>query len=205
MAGAAALLLSERPRLKPDQVKALLRSTAQRPDSDDRSLAGAGYLRVDKAVAASTPAARPTWERSTGTGSLDGARGSVRIARDGVVLEGQLDVFGKDWSASGWSQDAWSQSEWQGVRWKDAGWEGVRWKSAGWDEVRWKDAAWHGVRWKGGTWDNDAWAGVRWKGVRWHAGGWFGSTREDGPGTSAVVGQESVTPEAEQAVETTTP
>jgi serine protease AprX len=216
--GAAALLLSERPLLTPDQVKSLLMSTATRPERDDRGLAGAGYLRVDKAVGAGTPAVRQTWERSSGTGSMDGARGSVRIARDGVVLEGQSDPFGKDWSASGWSQDSWSRSDWQGVRWRsdlwdgvrwrsdgwsgvrwrDAGWEGVRWRSDGWDGVRWRSDGWDGVRWRSGQWDADAWDGVRWRGAGWRAGGWSGSGWDDGPGETATVGAEPVSPEAEQ-------
>jgi hypothetical protein len=125
VSGAAALLLSARPGLSPDQVKHVLMASAVRPDGDDVELVGAGYLRVDEALGWMHLGLPQTWQPATGLGTLDGARGSVRVVRDGLVLEGEFDIFGSSWSGSRWTHDAWSGSRWTGSRWTEAAATGV--------------------------------------------------------------------------------
>ena len=194
--GAVALLLSERPSLKPDQVKYLLTHEADRDVLSD-DLTGAGYLRVDEAMRAPAPYAPQTWDRATGSGSLDAARGSVRVAQDGVVLEGEFDIFGTDWSGSKWSQDAWSGSKWSGSKWSGSKWSGSKWSTDLWTGSKWSGSKWSTSLWTGSKWSGSKWSAEGWSGSKWSAGAWFGVGWDDGPAVDAVVGAEVVTPEAE--------
>lgn len=86
VSGAAALLLQHRPSLTPAEVKALLTSSAERMPAADALGRGAGMLDVYAAAAAARPRTSELWTPSSGTGSLDGARGSGRVADAGVDL-----------------------------------------------------------------------------------------------------------------------
>jgi len=199
--GAAALLLSARPELTPDQVKRVL-MTAATPADEDSDLVGAGYLRVDRAVKEDVGSAEQAWQPSDGSGSMDGARGSVRVARDGLVLEGDLDVFGRSWSGAKWSEDSWSGAKWSAGAWTGAKWSGAKWSADAWSGTSWTGAKWSsdfwsGAKWSGAKWSADTWSGAKWSGAKWSAGGWFGAGWDDGPATTPEVGAEPVTPEAE--------
>jgi len=198
--GAAALLLSARPELAPDQVKRVLMRSAA-PAGEDSDLVGAGYLRVDRAVKEDVGPAAQTWQPSDGSGSMDGARGSVRVALDGLVLEGDLDVFGRSWSGAKWSEDAWSGAKWSAGAWAGAKWSGAKWSADMWSGTSWSGAKWSadfwsGAKWSGAKWSADTWTGAKWSGAKWSAGGWFGAGWDDGPAGSPDVGAEPVTPEA---------
>lgn len=199
--GAAALLLSARPQLTPDQVKRALMTSAN-ADDEDSDLVGAGYLRVDRAVKAEIGGAAQTWQPSDGSGSMDGARGSVRVALDGVVLEGELDVFGRSWSGAKWSDDSWSGAkwsagEWSGAKWSGAKWSADLWSGSSWTGAKWSADFWSGAKWSGAKWSADTWTGAKWSGAKWSAGGWFGAGWDDGPAIGPEVGDEPVTAEAE--------
>jgi serine protease AprX len=179
--GAVALLLSARPTLTPDQVKALLTSTANGkiivPVNPARS--GNGLLQIDKAKAAPTPKLKQTWPASTGTGSLDAARGGNTVTYNGVPLTGNVTVNGAAWPGATWTGVRWSGGTWDGVRWSDASWLGVRWSGVRWSGVRWSGTSWTGVRWSGvrwsdSSWTSSSWTGVRWSGVRWSDESWDG-------------------------------
>ena len=181
VSGAAALLLSARPNLTPDQVKALLMNTADRqaisPQAEKYS--GKGLLRVDLAAVAPTPTTVQTWPLSTGTGSLDAARGGDTVTYNGVPLTGNRTVNGAVWPGAAWNGVRWSGGTWNGVRWSDASWlgvrwSGVRWSGVRWSGVRWSGTAWSGVRWSDAAWTADSWTGVRWSGVRWSDQSWTG-------------------------------
>ena len=83
VSGAAAVLLQHRPNLTPDQVKALLTSTATKLPNADAQGQGAGLVNVRAAQKAFTPVAVQTWPRATGTGSLEKSRGSVHLVMKG--------------------------------------------------------------------------------------------------------------------------
>ncbi|HYP23264.1 MAG TPA: S8 family serine peptidase [Actinomycetota bacterium] len=84
VSGAAAVLLQHRPNLTPDQVKALLTSTATKLPAADAQEQGAGLVNVRAAQKAATPLlATQTWPRATGTGSLEKARGTVHLVMKG--------------------------------------------------------------------------------------------------------------------------
>jgi serine protease AprX len=84
VSGAAAVLLQHRPNLTPDQVKALLSSTATKLPNTDAQGQGAGLVNVRAAQKAATPIlATQAWPKATGTGSLEKARGSVHLVMKG--------------------------------------------------------------------------------------------------------------------------
>ena len=80
VSGAAALLLSQRPGLTPDQVKALLKRSATPLPAADVQAQGSGALDLKTAAKTATPTdATQTFPKATGTGSLEGARGSLHV------------------------------------------------------------------------------------------------------------------------------
>jgi serine protease AprX len=167
VSGATALLLSAQPGLTPDQVKAMLKASADANLIFPKSVrfSGSGSLRIDRAAVAprpSTAAVAQTWPPSTGTGSLEAARGAVHLVVNGTVIRGEVTVLGTPWTGVRWA----------GVRWAGSTWTGVRWTGGTWMGVRWTDSSWTGVRWAGVRWTGVRWAGVRWTGVRWTGAGW---------------------------------
>ena len=93
--GAAALLLQQRPTLTPDQIKALLMGTARSLPAADQQAQGAGTINLDSAAKAAIPTTKQGFTVSTGTGTLDGARGAAKLSLNGVVLSGEKDIMGK--------------------------------------------------------------------------------------------------------------
>ena len=143
VSGAAAVLLQQRPDLSPDQVKALLRESARPLPLADELGQGAGLLDVRAALSTPTPAdAEQDWPRAYGTGSLDLARGSARVALDGVPLVGERSVFYTAWGLPGalaavlggrpWSGGGWTGGTWTGNTWTGNTWTGNTWTSAEW-------------------------------------------------------------------------
>jgi len=90
VAGAAALVLEQRPDIEPDAVKALLTETAQPIPAVSRQCQGAGLLDLATAVTAPTPITTQTFARSTGAGSLEAARGTHHVSLLGHSLEGEV-------------------------------------------------------------------------------------------------------------------
>ncbi len=176
--GGAALLLSHRPNLTPDQVKYLMKSTAAVLSNADPQAQGAGLLDLRDAARAPVPTAAQSTQNFTpsdGSGSLELARGSLHVQDpDGNVLTGEKDIFGNDWSGVGWSGVGWSGVGWSGVGWSGVGWSGVGWSGVGWSGVGWSGVGWSGVGWSGVGWSGVGWSGVGWSGVGWSGVGWSG-------------------------------
>ena len=186
-AGAAALLLEQRPDLSPDQVKDLLVSSASKLANTAKGVQGAGV--IDVAAAAAAPPQRlhgTGLQESTGTGSLEAARGSVHLALNGVELAGERDILGKPWRGEVWAPlaaegRAWSGGDWNGSTWTgaasdggvlDTPWSGVTWSGVTWSGVTWSGVTWSGVTWSGVTWSGVTWSGVTWSGVTWSGATW---------------------------------
>jgi subtilisin family serine protease len=176
VAGAAALVVNERPGITPDQVKALLKGTARHLPIADPVRQGAGSLDLKTARRTTTPAAVQTWDRSTGLGSLDAARGSLRIERDGVVLTGEQDIFGQAWDGAAWANGTgWSGTGWSGTGWSGTGWSGTGWSGTGWSDMFWNGTGWSGTGWSGTGWSGTGWSGTGWSGTGWSGTGWSGT------------------------------
>jgi serine protease AprX len=200
VSGAAALLLSQRPDLTPDQVKALL-DTNTSPMLGRTVMKGNGELNLAAVLNAPAPtpaAATQTWPTSSGTGSLQASRGSARLYNsNGNRLSGEHDIFGNavntaalaaaeangtawhggsfnggSWSGSSWSGSSWSGSSWSGSSWSGSSWSGASWSDASWTGASWSGASWSGASWSGASWSGASWSGASWSGASWSAADW---------------------------------
>jgi serine protease AprX len=205
VSGAAALLISQRPDLTPDQVKALLMNTAQPVLLATPAAQGKGLINLASAMKAPTPNAVQKYAVSTGAGSLEAARGSVHVTVEGEKVTGEVDVAGQafdgDTSAvlteqadvtgatTGVAPDAVSTNVAPAAASTDAApsaaqdptlsgvtWSGVTWSGVTWSGVTWSGVTWSGVTWSGVTWSGVTWSGVTWSGVTWSGVTWSGST-----------------------------
>jgi serine protease AprX len=177
VSGVVALLLQQRPELTPDQVKAILTSTADPIRGTDRRLQGAGI--VDARDAVRTPApwavfARQTHPVSTGLGSLEEARGGSHVAdpETGTELVGEFDIFGQPWDGSSWSLASWEGRSWSGGTWNGSSWSGEDWSGSSWSGRSWSGRSWSGSSWSGRSWSGRSWSGRSWSGRSWSGRSW---------------------------------
>lgn len=173
VSGAVALLLEQRPDLTPDQVKALLRSTASSMPLADAAGRGAGQVDVAAAGLAPTPRVEQAWPKSTGTGSINAARGTQYVADGGVELGSEWDIMAP-WKAGKWAADSTAQTAWVGGRWNNRDWTGDCWCATSWAGPTWEGRQWAGVSWAGRQWAGRQWAGRQWAGRQWAGDGWVG-------------------------------
>lgn len=186
-AGAVALLLDARPTLNPDQVKALLKATATKVATTEVRAAGAGRINVDLAARTVSTTIRQAWTPSTGTGSLEAARGTEHLSSDGVELRGEIDIMGRPWDGATWAPkafagQAWVDGSWNGVEWTGTclcgdswtgkSWTGKSWTGKSWTGKSWTDESWTGKSWTGKSWTGDAWTGKSWTGKSWTGKSW---------------------------------
>lgn len=188
VAGAAAVLLQQRPELTPDQVKALVRGTAYGAGTiGDRDSAGAGALDLPAALTADAPrvdAAEldappegddPAW-RDLLQAVMDDDRGAAARAW------ARLSPAGHRWAGHRWAGLRWGANSWSGQRWAGKGvgadeWEmrvlaAQRWAGHRWATDAFVAQRWAGHRWAGSDWAGSRWAGSRWAGSRWAASRW---------------------------------
>ena len=140
VSGAAALLLSQRPSLTPDQVKALLvdnTATIHGP----QTLIGSGELDLAAVLNAPTPNAVQNFPKSNGGFSNGSMRG-----------------YGASWSGASWSGASWSSASWYGASWSGASWSGASWSGASWSGASWSGASWSGASWSGSSWSDASWS-----------------------------------------------
>ncbi len=181
VSGAAALLLQQRPSLTPDQVKALLTGTATTLPAADEQAQGKGLVTVNAAILSPTPAAKQLFPVSTGTGSLDGARGAAKLVLGGVTLSGEKDIFGNAYSstlhaAQEATETSWTGGTWNGSSWAGSSWAGSSWAGSSWAGSSWAGSSWAGSSWATGVWDGSSWAGSSWAGSSWAGSSWAGSS-----------------------------
>ena len=125
VSGAAALVISQRPGIRPYQVKAMLKQTARPLDVESYSAQGNGLIDLAALLEAATPDTKQTWPSSTGS---TGAWWSVPEAT------------GNSWSSTG---NSWSGNSWTGSGWAGPGWDedntiaGNSWTTGGWEGVSW--------------------------------------------------------------------
>jgi serine protease AprX len=187
VSGAAALILDKYPDATPDQVKRLLKTTAYDMPTQNSRQVGAGELRLGTALSASLPNYTQTVERARGGGSIELARGSDHLTRDGVVLKGEHDIFGKwlnadvlnlleaagnSWSGGTWNGSDWTGNSWSGNSWSGNSWSGNSWSGNSWSGSSWSGNSWSGSSWSGSSWSGSSWSGNSWSGSSWSTSGW---------------------------------
>ncbi len=159
VSGAAALLLQRNPELTPDQVKGLLRASADKLFYNTDPTQGAGRLDVKGAVelleaGRKGPTVQQSFPVSTGLGSLEAARGGSHVVDpdNGVLLTGEQDIFGVAWDAPTWAQASAQRRAWAGGTWRGSEWAGTSWSGSSWASVTWSRRAWSGVDWSRRAW-----------------------------------------------------
>ena len=177
VSGAAALLLQQRPELTPDQVKYLLRSTAD-PLAGTDPAQGAGVLDVDGAIKADTPpagTAAQSWPEAQGLGSLELSRGGSHVVDpedETVVLTGEVDAMGEPWDARSWRDATAAGAAWSGGTWNGRTWAGSDWFGSSWTARSWREAEWSGEAWTARSWRARSWRARSWRGDVWTSEGW---------------------------------
>ena len=192
--GVVADLLQRYPQLTPDQVKAMLTSSCDKLSSYNWKQQGCGELDLGKLLGASVPSAFASQQYtvpSTGTGSLEASRGADHISLNGVVLQGEQDIFGapfnsaliaaleaagSSWSGGTWNGSVWSGSSWSGSSWSGSSWSGSSWSGSSWSGSSWSGSSWSGSSWSGSSWSGSSWSGSSWSGSSWSGGSWLGAS-----------------------------
>ena len=124
VSGAAALIISQRPNITPDQLKGLLKATAHPIPNASYSAQGAGLIDLAAAFNANTPSAPQYWQHSNG--SPQGVWWTV------------ADAAGNSWSNASSTGNSWSGNSWTGDGWSGPGWDdssfvaGNSWSSDVW-------------------------------------------------------------------------
>ncbi|MGA3184931.1 MAG: S8 family serine peptidase [Candidatus Dormibacteria bacterium] len=194
--GLAALLVQEHPSATPDQIKGLLTSTATPVAGASSLVTGHGQVSASAAVQAALPSTVQSFTASTGTGTLQGARGSLQVTLGGVALSGEQDIFddavntaslatvegyADSWSGGSWNGAVWSGSywvwsptlmDWDYVAWTGNSWTGVAWSTVMTSSGSWNGTSWSGTSWSGTSWSGTSWSGVSWSGTSWSKDGW---------------------------------
>jgi serine protease AprX len=175
VSGAVATVLEQHPELTPDQVKALLMTTSVPLPNADPVAQGAGLINLHRAREAKIStigAAVQTWPRSSGTGSLQLARGSVLTEDEGVVLQGEQTIFGDAWDGASWAASSFDGTSWQAGTWNSRSWSGDCWCGVSWANQTWSGRSWSGSSWSSRSWSGRSWSSRSWSGNGWSAGEW---------------------------------
>ncbi|HJR18975.1 MAG TPA: S8 family peptidase [Actinomycetota bacterium] len=165
VSGTAALMIQRNPSWTPNRVKYALVNTARQSASNDPMAVGSGVVDAyEAAFDAPSGTANAGLDRSSGLGSLDLSRGTVRVQADDVpptlisgLLTLQLLLFDPvSYIGLPWTPLTWSLSQWNGAAWYGAAWYGAAWYGAAWYGAAWygqpDGAAWYGAAWYGGAW-----------------------------------------------------
>ncbi|HWJ82245.1 MAG TPA: S8 family serine peptidase [Nocardioides sp.] len=189
-AGAAALLLQQRPDLTNNQVKGLLTSTASALPGVPATAQGAGALNIRALLAAPTgQVANRDLPRSDGSGSPFASEGSLQNAGPSGDSAAWNSAAWNNaaWNSAAWNSAAWNSAAWNSAAWNSAAWNSAAWNSAAWNAYQWSSAAWNGYQWHSAawnsaawnsaawnntTWDSAAWNSAAWNSAAWNAGGW---------------------------------
>jgi serine protease AprX len=186
--GAVALLLQQHPGWTPDQVKAALTAHAVALPQASAQDRGAGLLNIFSASTALVGSSTQTWTKSSGLGTLEGARGTKHVGSRGVDLTGEKDIFGAPWKASSWSAASAAGAAWSGGVWNGHTWAGSCWCGSSWGSATWATSTWAGTDWSGGYWSSDDWSGGYWSGGHWSGSTWTGGYWSGGHWSGSLWG-----------------
>jgi serine protease AprX len=177
--GTVALVLQKYPDMTPDQVKGFLKAHARHLAFSLAGAAGSGALDLSR-LANSAPGtySNQTFAPATGTGLVELSRGRDHLTKDGVVLKGEIDIFGQPFTSttagSSWSGGVWNGSTWSGSTWSGSSWSGVTWTGSSWSGSSWSGSSWSGSTWSGSSWSGSSWSGSSWSGSSWSGSSWSG-------------------------------
>lgn len=177
--GEAALAIQQRPDITPGQLKKLFLSSTRGLNGYSSAQQGQGEVDMSAMLRTKTPCAPKQWNTipwSTGTGSLELARGSQHVVDNGVALIGEQDIFGQPFDATAMAQLEAAQSSWSGGTWNGSTWSGSGWTGTVWDSHTWSSHTWSGTDWSSHTWSSSTWSSSTWSGGDWSSHTWSGNT-----------------------------
>ena len=195
--GVVADLLDARPDLTPDQVKAILASSAYTAAGlTDPAAAGAGGLDLTAALATPAPVIDPApdtwpagqdriWDKFSAA-LLAGDRAKAYKwwlklspeARDWVARSwSQLSPEARSWSIAAWAARSWSGAdgtaeEWLARSWSARSWSARSWSARSWSARSWSADGWLARSWSARSWSDDNLAARSWSGRSWAARSW---------------------------------
>ncbi len=176
--GGIALLLQKFPTMPPDKVKRFLVNNGTNPAGWKQVVAGAGELSLAKVLAKGSGPANyvQSWTAGTGSGSLELARGSDHLTADGVVLQGEQDIFGQAFDSTGMAAAEAAGNSWSGGTWNGNSWSGNSWSGNSWSGNSWSGNSWSGNSWSGNSWSGNSWSGNSWSGASLSGNSWSGNS-----------------------------
>jgi serine protease AprX len=158
VSGAVALTLEHQPALKPDQVKQILLSSAQKFGASVPQGAGAGLL--DAYAAWSSP--------------IRGTSNYYQRHADGFARALYPVVYGNTltWKSLTYLGTDWTPYTWLNLPWNDAAWDNIVWDNIAWDNIVWDNIVWDQTTWDGVGWDNIVWDSAGWNNIVWDTYGY---------------------------------
>ena len=169
--GTIAMILQEYPSLTPDQVKRFIADNGQKVPGADDQAQGGGEISLANMAQKTPQTYTQNFTASTGTGTLEGARGTDHLTANGVVLTGEKDIFGHAFNAT-----TMATAETAGSSWTGGAWNGSTWSGSSWSGSSWSGSSWSGSTWSGSSWSGSSWSGSSWSGSSWSGGSWATST-----------------------------
>ena len=137
--GAVALLASAYPTASPDQIRWALILSGR-----DVHGAIANFIQVKRASELLAKMGQPIIGLPVfgqpGQGSLEAARGGLHLSWNGVLLQGEMDIFAKGWDGPKSAAAALAATSWQGGTFNESTWSGASWAGANWAGASWAGA-----------------------------------------------------------------
>jgi len=175
VSGVAALLVQKNPTATPDQIKWLITAKANPFPVAKKTWQGTGLVDVHQSLGLN-PANAPVQQfaAASGTGTLEGARGSGHVSIAGTSLTGEKDIFGRTWSAPAWSGGTFNGTVWTGTGWDATGgsWASSKWSATDWTGGTWSSRSWVSRSWVANSWDSRSWVTGSWYSRSWVSDGW---------------------------------
>jgi serine protease AprX len=162
VSGAAALVISQRPTISPDGLKALLTGNASSIQGAT-NLVGAGELNLAGALHQPTPNVSQNWQSSTGSGTARSSRQSGQQGDDtGAGTSGNNETSGR---TQGDTETAGSQRRDDGETDNDS--QQTPWTTASWSSGSWSVSSWSSGSWSSGSWSSGSWSSASWSSASW--------------------------------------
>jgi serine protease AprX len=185
VSGVVALMYQANPNLTPNVVKTILTYTAQPLNGQAGSGAGlvdaAASVKLTLNSSAFNHPANQGVAPSTGTGTLEGSRGTYHVYTDldgdgefDDLVTGEIGYNGTSWGGSSWGGSSWGGSSWGGSSWGGTSWGGSSWGGSSWGGTSWGGTSWGGSSWGGSSWGGSSWGGTSWGGSSWGGSSWGG-------------------------------
>src|SRR3954447_24769161 len=191
VAGVAARMLDVDPTLTNDEIKGVLMATANRR----LAAPGAGAGEID--AAAATTAVTPPKKRpaavlpvanaglapSSGSGSIEGSRGSLHVYGDldgdgtAEPVVAEVDGLGRPWDPAAYGAAQWDPTTWEGAAWAPlateiSGAAGSAPSGPAAPVVAWDPSYWGATSWVEANWDAKFWGAKFWGAKFWGTGLW---------------------------------